>query len=87
MITFQLGFTSQCLSELLNGEGSAGKQPCSNFFFQASSKVVKLQAVLFRGVLDGSLMKVSTCKINLSPFAGILHGQQGEVLWPGSIAR
>ncbi|XP_049676648.1 neuron navigator 2 isoform X4 [Accipiter gentilis] len=32
-------------------------------------------------------MKVSTCKINLSPFAGILHGQQGgEVLWPGNIA-
>ncbi|XP_071664913.1 neuron navigator 2 isoform X9 [Patagioenas fasciata] len=32
-------------------------------------------------------MKVSTCKINLSPFSGILHGQQGrEVLWPGNIA-
>ncbi|XP_074697933.1 neuron navigator 2 isoform X5 [Strix aluco] len=32
-------------------------------------------------------MKVSTCKIHLSPFAGILHGQQGgEVLWPGNIA-
>ncbi|XP_054027555.1 neuron navigator 2 isoform X8 [Dryobates pubescens] len=32
-------------------------------------------------------MKVSTCKINLSPFAGILHGQQGgEVLWPRNIA-
>ncbi|XP_064308937.1 neuron navigator 2 isoform X4 [Phalacrocorax carbo] len=32
-------------------------------------------------------MKVSTCKINLSPFSGILHGQQGgEVHWPGNIA-
>ncbi|XP_027763902.1 neuron navigator 2 isoform X6 [Empidonax traillii] len=32
-------------------------------------------------------MKVSTCKINLSPFPGILHGQQGgEALWPGNIA-
>ncbi|XP_064282299.1 neuron navigator 2 isoform X11 [Passer domesticus] len=32
-------------------------------------------------------MKVSTCKINLSPFPGILHGQQGgEVLWLGNIA-
>ncbi|XP_075569293.1 neuron navigator 2 isoform X4 [Pelecanus crispus] len=31
-------------------------------------------------------MKVSTCKINLSPFSGILHGQQGgEVHWPGNI--
>ncbi|XP_048162004.1 neuron navigator 2 isoform X12 [Corvus hawaiiensis] len=32
-------------------------------------------------------MKVSTCKINLSPFPGIIHEQQGgEVLWPGNIA-
>ncbi|XP_059578714.1 neuron navigator 2 isoform X3 [Alligator mississippiensis] len=31
-------------------------------------------------------MKVSTCKINLSPFSGILHGQQsGEMLWPKNI--
>ncbi|XP_025945140.1 neuron navigator 2 isoform X4 [Apteryx rowi] len=32
-------------------------------------------------------MKLSTCKINLSPFSGILHGQQGgEMLWPRNIA-